>query len=404
MTIIVFDLMVKRISTMASLMGTGGGTETFGWPGFKGNAVIEPCVKCGHTTNWWPLDDTAHRTPPEGPAATAKTVYQTAYRPGTWVEEDFESVDTSGGLVFAPSWTRNGITTTTNDDFYVVPGPFQGRYNTSPPTGGGGGQWIEFCGTNPSPDHTVPNVLNFSPAISAWGAYFVDIYEKTWLMHVRLTKSGGGTVDLVIPSSAWNYAFPPETYGFEDPPATSGSGNLAFWGFVSLDSYTQIEFLGGADYGTVFPNPPIDIWGMDGVMSVVRASLYDPVSTGSTVGAGTQADTLYTDLLTDTLYTVLGTDIVPVFAVGKRTSIWRSKKIVLRDHPSLAWLRLNGPMAGTAIVRIYGDDGALWHTATVATREPYRLPPGRNKHWEIEIESDAQFTSVALASSTEELL
>lgn len=111
---------------------------------------------------------------------------------------------------------------------------------------------------------------------------------------------------------------------------------------------------------------------------------------------------IYTDLLTDTMYVVEGTSVVPFFGAGVRTGVWRSKKIVLANYPSFGWVRANGPMASPVTVRIYAD-GALWHTATLTTREPQRLPAGRHRHWEIEVESVGQATTIVLASTVEEL-
>lgn len=110
----------------------------------------------------------------------------------------------------------------------------------------------------------------------------------------------------------------------------------------------------------------------------------------------------YTDILTDAMYVVDGTAIVPFLGGAPRVGVWRSKRIVLANYPSFGWLRVNGPMSDPVIVRIYGD-GALWHTATLTMREPARLPAGRHRHWEIEIESDGIVTSVVLASTVEEL-
>lgn len=114
--------------------------------------------------------------------------------------------------------------------------------------------------------------------------------------------------------------------------------------------------------------------------------------------------TFYTDLLTDTMYAIDGTSVVPFLSIGARTGTWRSKKIVLREHPPFAWLRVNGPFTYPVTVRIYAD-GVLWYTAPpISTREPVRLPAGRAKHWEIEVESRSDVTSVVLASNTEGLL
>lgn len=112
---------------------------------------------------------------------------------------------------------------------------------------------------------------------------------------------------------------------------------------------------------------------------------------------------LYQDLRTDTLYKVVDGEIRPMFGgAGALTSVWRSRKFTLPTRPGAAWLRINGPQAGPATVRVYGD-GVLRSTQTLAARAPVRFPAKRARLWEIEVEGAARVTSVVVASSVEEL-
>lgn len=113
---------------------------------------------------------------------------------------------------------------------------------------------------------------------------------------------------------------------------------------------------------------------------------------------------LHNDLITDTLYVVDGTSIVPLFrGSAYLTGTWRSKVIVRDDHPGFGWLRVNGVLDAPVTVRVYGD-GTLRFTATaLTTRTPVRMPPGRYREWEIEVESATRVADVVLATSVQEL-
>lgn len=120
---------------------------------------------------------------------------------------------------------------------------------------------------------------------------------------------------------------------------------------------------------------------------------------------GTGYTELYTDLATDTVYAVAsgeGSLIVPLLGGGPRIAVWRSKRFELPNIPSMAWLRLTGPMTGVTTVRIFGDD-VLLIELDVANPEPVRLPAGRFRAWEIEVQGSTNATALVIASSTLEL-
>lgn len=111
----------------------------------------------------------------------------------------------------------------------------------------------------------------------------------------------------------------------------------------------------------------------------------------------------YVDRVTDTLYVADGTAVRAAFtAAGHRTARWLSKKVTLPQQQPLAWWKVYSDFAAPVTLRWYGD-GELRHTATFNSLEPQRLPPGRWLEHEVEIESSARVTKIALASTTQEL-
>lgn len=108
------------------------------------------------------------------------------------------------------------------------------------------------------------------------------------------------------------------------------------------------------------------------------------------------------DRHTDILYVAAGTGIVPLFRTGRKTGTWRGKVLVLPQHAGFAWISVLSDFTATVTVRLYAD-GSLFRTATFTSSTPQRLPPGRFKEWEIEVETEARVTEVVLASSTQEL-
>jgi hypothetical protein len=127
------------------------------------------------------------------------------------------------------------------------------------------------------------------------------------------------------------------------------------------------------------------------------------LDTGKLVTLDLEADALYVDKLTDTLYASRGGYIYAIFAGGPpRTGLWRSKVAVHAKQAGYAWLSVESDFEHPVVVRWFGD-GVLRYTATVLTRGPVRLPPGRWLEHEIEVQSQGRWTAVVLASSTAEL-
>lgn len=112
---------------------------------------------------------------------------------------------------------------------------------------------------------------------------------------------------------------------------------------------------------------------------------------------------VFTDLLTDTLYLVVGTEVLPDLRAAALTGVWRGKIIIANDHPGFGWLRVNGDLGGSVVVRVYGNEVLHFTSPAITTRAPVRMPAGRFREWEIEVESAVRITSVTLASSAAEL-
>ncbi len=58
----------------------------------------------------------------------------------------------------------------------------------------------------------------------------------------------------------------------------------------------------------------------------------------------------------------------------------------------------------TAFNDLVTDDGVLLHTDTFTNRKPKRVPVGRGREWEIEVESAGVVTSAVTATDVKELL
>lgn len=157
---------------------------------------------------------------------------------------------------------------------------------------------------------------------------------------------------------------------------------------------------------------------------------------------GLSAGTVFVDKFSDAMYyanTATGTICRAYGGTVRRTGLWKSGRNPLAQHATLAWAQIEGfpTAAEPVILRLYGDnyfvdfrgdvyeatadlkwkrrrDGVLFTPGTAAHDAinytvkfincmPQRLPFGRWRDHEIEIESRARVTRVTLAGSTEEL-
>lgn len=113
--------------------------------------------------------------------------------------------------------------------------------------------------------------------------------------------------------------------------------------------------------------------------------------------------TAYTDLLTDTLYSVAETSVVPINSGAVLTGLWRSPRFVLDAYYGFAWLRLTGNFNTGAVVRLYENGVLFYTTPTILSNDPVRLPGGKSKRIELELQSSDRFTELKITSTTEEM-
>lgn len=113
--------------------------------------------------------------------------------------------------------------------------------------------------------------------------------------------------------------------------------------------------------------------------------------------------TAYTDLPTDTLYSVVGTSVIPINSGAVLTGLWRSPRFVLDAYYGFAWVRLTGTINTGAVVRLYQDSVLFYTTPTILSNDPIRLPAGKSKRIELELESADRITEMKITSTTEEM-
>ncbi|MNW10949.1 hypothetical protein D3C71_2082810 [compost metagenome] len=78
--------------------------------------------------------------------------------------------------------------------------------------------------------------------------------------------------------------------------------------------------------------------------------------------------------------------------------------MLLAAQAPLAWLQVEGEQSEAIPVTVrWQGDGLLRHTKQVRSVDPKRLPPGRWREHEVEIEGTVRVTGVLLAGNTLEL-
>lgn len=127
--------------------------------------------------------------------------------------------------------------------------------------------------------------------------------------------------------------------------------------------------------------------------------------TGKLTTLAATGSAFYSDKLTDTLYMANGTTLVALGSgTGRRTGLWKSKRIVLPAYTGFSWLQVNADFADgdEVTVRLYAD-GALFKETVVTSRAPVRLPDGRYMEWEKEVEAAIRVEQVTVAETTKQL-
>jgi hypothetical protein len=111
----------------------------------------------------------------------------------------------------------------------------------------------------------------------------------------------------------------------------------------------------------------------------------------------------YSDLITDKLYVVSGTTLIDLFGGASfNTGVWRSKKFVNQGYTAFGCLKVESNFESPVTVKVYGE-GVLVHTATFTNANAQRLPPGRYRELEFQIEAACSVTALRMATSMQEL-
>lgn len=118
----------------------------------------------------------------------------------------------------------------------------------------------------------------------------------------------------------------------------------------------------------------------------------------SSIGDDTIVTAGFSDTRSDTLYLAKGGDIVRFNKGANLTAVWRTKVFRL-PYPAGMALASVDSFGYPLTMRVYCD-GALFHTRSVTSREPFRLPDGpRALDWQIEVESAHEVTRIRMASN-----
>lgn len=116
-----------------------------------------------------------------------------------------------------------------------------------------------------------------------------------------------------------------------------------------------------------------------------------------------QPTAVHTDLRTDTLYTAAGGSVLPLFdsAAEVKDGLWRSKVFVLDGQPSFGWGIVEGDYP--CRLRVYADGALFYTTPDITSNDAFRLPVGRFREWQLEVESAGRIVGVTVANSIAEL-
>ena len=110
----------------------------------------------------------------------------------------------------------------------------------------------------------------------------------------------------------------------------------------------------------------------------------------------------YTDLQIDKLFLAFADSSVKPWYVGPaKNYIWRSKKFTNPRPVTFSVAQVESE-AYPVTAKFY-IDGSLLHTQSVTSRDPFRLPPGVGRDWEMQLEGNVEVFSAAIANSVQEL-
>lgn len=187
-------------------------------------------------------------------------------------------------------------------------------------------------------------------------------------------------------------------------PGISGLWAVSISGITLATDKILSKVEWDASYSPSSPNPMVFAAQYNNLYIAFQTTggfVYD-VQTGDFYKHSINATAAFTDTKTGELYYYLAANGLKKWGSGTAQLItWKSKKFRLVVPTNFSTAQVFA--AGSVTINIYGD-GMLFHTQTVTTSKPFRLPSGfKAVEWEIELQSYYEITSVFLASSIDEL-
>ncbi len=150
-----------------------------------------------------------------------------------------------------------------------------------------------------------------------------------------------------------------------------------------------------------------------GYVDLIDDTLYLLIKSGSTYyiktweGFNNLEIIRYIDAETeDNLITESGDYLITTGTNGKTEDVliyrWKSKNFVT-SHAFFSCMKVDGDFfAGDITINIYRDD-FLFFTKVITSSDPFRIPSGTGKDWEIEVIGNAHITNIKMAQAMAEL-
>ncbi len=116
------------------------------------------------------------------------------------------------------------------------------------------------------------------------------------------------------------------------------------------------------------------------------------------------ASAAHTGLTEDRLFLKDGVSVKALGDGSVGAATWRSKAFSYAWPEGFGWGQVNGQLSAGVVLRLYIDGTLVYTTPTITTNKPFRLPPVKGYRAEVEIQSTARVTGVALSNNSAELL
>lgn len=131
--------------------------------------------------------------------------------------------------------------------------------------------------------------------------------------------------------------------------------------------------------------------------------IFDTISNAFVLSTSTDnPDATFQSLRNDKLYVAIDGNVKEWDAGSNLTYTWRSKIFPMAKPISMACAQVEAEDYPVT-AKIYAD-GTLLHTQTVNDRNPFRLPAKVARDWEVELSSDNEVFTFAMAQSMQELM